>query len=421
MGRKLRGAALRAHKRGKANAEEMVDQTADRVETQQVTTKTNEELFVIDTTGSKNNKANMPRKVKQEIQKEKVQKQKMPKLEQERVNELVEKHDSAKLQQMVKEGKAKLRGDRHAIKQKQHKKNFDLWANEDDNTKKRIKSSNAQADKVLQYAGIKTGIHVAKVVERVSKKDMTAVAVDVAHAGQSYRPDPKAYQAVVQDAVSLELRRQEAEEELKAPLTKGMSPETRALLLGDSDSSDDDDEEDENDNTQDDNTNRLMPKRQNKLTRAERNKQKRLRQEKASQEAERKRKKLLNSVAEIPRFKKELKKHVREHQDKKEKIKADKEAAKPTLGKDVLQRNSQKDPIRVPTLPVALEEEHKEASLRTIKPKGSMLTDRMVSLADRNLTAKRKRPEDRKRGRGGKKRKIKYKEAAMAMDFSRMG
>jgi len=51
MGRKLKGARLRAHKRGKEHVTEMTETKADQVETQAVTDRSNEELFVIDTKG----------------------------------------------------------------------------------------------------------------------------------------------------------------------------------------------------------------------------------------------------------------------------------------------------------------------------------------------------------------------------------
>ena len=73
-----------------------------------------------------------------------------------------------------------------------------------------------------------------------------------------------------------------------------------------------------------------------------------------------------------------------------------------------MQKYSQKDPIHAPTLPVALEAEHKDSSLRTIIPKGSLVTDRMASFADRNLVSKRKMG-DKKRIVQGKRRKVKVK------------
>jgi nucleolar protein 53 len=428
MGRKLRGAALRAHKRGKAHATEIVQLKANHVETSEVAQKSNEELFIIDTSGDK--KAVLPKILKEKLAASKdtgnSKKKQLPKLDQEKVELLIKKHNPKQLQAMAKAGQAKLSGDRNAVRRSQRNRKaagkYDLWGKQED-TKQTVKAENAKLNKVLQIGGIKAEAHVQKVAEPISKRAKDAVSVDVAHSGQSYRPDPKAYHKVIQDAVSLEVRRQKAQDNAKAPLATGMSPETRALLVGDSDTSDDESETDEKDTDNNDN-NHLMPKRQDKFTRAERNKQKRLRLEKAIQDQERQKKKLLNSISEIPRYKKEIKKQQKHLSEKKEQIQAIKISSKPTPGKNVLERVAKEDPINVPTLPVALEEEHKVASLRTIKPKGSLVTDRMASFADRKLVSK-KRVGERKRIRQGKRRKLSVKgkghEIAKAMDYAMMG
>ena len=457
MGRKLRGAALRAHKRGKEQANEMVEEKATQVESQAVVDQTNEELFVIDTTGD--NKAVVPPQLKQlptkKQQAAKHKKSSLPALDQQRVEALVQKHDAKKLQVMAKEGQAKMKGDRRVSQRQQQQKKgkYDLWGADDDgvadntkivtatkgkgknsktktkivrapSSKQDIKDANAKAHKLLQICGIK-GEHASLVAEQVSHKPKGTVAVDVARAGQSYRPDPRQYTAAVQDAVSVELRRQQAQAHAKAPLATGMSDETRALLVGDSSSEDEGSDDEKDEQLLDDNGNALaVRKRPEKMTRAERNKQKRLRAEKVMQDKAKQKKRLENSVAEIPRFKKEIKKHKKELQEKKEQLEAEKEKNKTTPGKDVLQRFSKDDPIHAPTLPVALEAEHKDSSLRTIKPKGSLVTDRMASMVDRNMLSKRKMG-DKKRIMQGKRRKLNVKgkgyEIAREMDHKMMG
>ena len=463
MGRKLKGAALRAYRRGRANAAEIVEENALKAESQTVVNKANEELFVIDTTGD--NKAVVPPQLKQvatkkqQNQQAKYKKSALPALDQQRVEALVQKHDAKKLQAMVQEGQAKMKGDRRRVSQRAQRSNgkYDLWGADDDgvadttptdqgssksgkngkgkkgkhnnkndnnkvvSSKQHIKDANAKADKLLRIGGIK-GEHKSLVAEQISKVAArgTTVAVDVARAGQSYRPDPHQYTTLVQDAVSVELRREKAQAFNKAPLATGMSEETRALLVGDSDSESSDEEVDVDDT----NNSLALQKRPGKMTRAERNKQKRLRSEKALQDELRQQKKLENSIGEIPRFKKEIKKHTQELQQKKDELEEKKEQNKETPGKDVLQRYSKKDPIHAPTLPVALASEHKDSSLRTIKPKGSLITDRMASLADRNLVSKRKMG-DKKRIMQGKRRKLNVKgkgfEIAREMDHKMMG
>ena len=464
MGRKLRGAALRAYRRGRANAKEMVEENALKVESQMVVNKTNEELFVIDTTG--NTKAMVPPQLKQvatnkqQKQAAKYKKSVLPTLDQQKVDKLVQTHAAKQLQDMAREGQAKPRGDRRAVSQRVHRKkgHYDLWGADDDDdgaattstsrssttntnkkgnqsnsnnkqvvvsSKQHIKDANARADKLSRIGGIK-GEHRSLVAEQVSRVPVkgTTVAVDVARSGQSYRPDPHHYNTLVQDAVSLELRRQEAQAHAKAPLATGMSEETRALLVGDSDSESSDDDDDDVDREETSSNHLALQKRPGKMTRAERNKQKRLRSEKALQDELRQKKKLENSIAEIPRFKKEMKKHQQELQQKKDELEQKKKDNKETPGKDVLQRYSKQDPIHAPTLPVALISEYKDSSLRTIKPKGSLITDRMASLADRNLVSKRKMG-DKKRIMQGKRRKLNVKgkgfEIAREMDHKMMG
>lgn len=456
MGRKLKGAALRAYRRGRANAAEIVEDNALKAESQTVVNKADEELFVIDTTGD--SKAQVPPQLKQvatkKQQKQQANKSALPALDQQKVEALVQKHNAQKLQVMVQEGHAKMTGDRRRVSQRAQRNNgnYNLWGAEDDgvadttttaakassgkgkkgkhkqkqnnkvvSSKQHIKDANAEADKLLRIGGIK-GEHKSLVAEQISRVAAkgTTVAVDVARAGQSYRPDPHQYTTLVQDAVSVELRRQKAQAFNKAPLATGMSEETRALLVGDSDS----ESSDEEDDVDDDDTNLALQKRPGKMTRAERNKQKRLRSEKVLQDELRQRKKLENSIGEIPRFKKEIKKHKQELQQKKDELEEKKEQNKETPGKDVLQRYSKKDPIHAPTLPVALASEHQDSSLRTIKPKGSLITDRMASLADRNLVSKRKMG-DKKRIMQGKRRKLNVKgkgfEIAREMDHKMMG
>jgi len=89
------------------------------------------------------------------------------------------------------------------------------------------------------------------------------------------------------------------------------------------------------------------------------------------------------------------------------------------LGKDAWTGLSQKDPIRAPALPVALTEElrpkmkNKEGGdsvgggggLRTVTPKGSLVTDRLESMVARNMMSKRK-TEGRRVVQGKKRPKV---------------
>jgi len=77
------------------------------------------------------------------------------------------------------------------------------------------------------------------------------------------------------------------------------------------------------------------------------------------------------------------------------------------IGSNVLSNLSKLDPINVPSLPVALTEELKNSGggLRSVKPKGSLLTDRMESMVSRKMAYRKK--AYKKNVVEGKRRKMK--------------
>jgi nucleolar protein 53 len=79
--------------------------------------------------------------------------------------------------------------------------------------------------------------------------------------------------------------------------------------------------------------------------------------------------------------------------------------AKP-LGMNVIGKLSELDPINAPSLQVALTDELKDGSLRTVRPKGSLLTDRMESMISRKM-ANRKAAHKKKVVHGKKRKNMK--------------
>jgi len=219
-----------------------------------------------------------------------------------------------------------------------------------------------------------------------SEKKKHTVAVDVAHSGQSYRPDEEMHQNIIGEALAIELRRNEAEEYDRTPIGCGMSEQTLAVLV-DTDN-DDDDEEDNN------NAFFEPKKKKEKLTRAQRNKQRRAKQMKVEHEARKRMKKLLNAVNNVPSLTKEIVREELTKKVKKEELHRLKEEAKAVpLGKNLHEKLMERNPLKVPSLPVALKSELEESggSLRAVKPKGDLLKERLHSLAVRNLAnSKRK-------------------------------
>jgi nucleolar protein 53 len=248
--------------------------------------------------------------------------------------------------------------------------------------------------------------------------------VDVAQGGQSYHPDPVAHKRVIDKAAGIETRRNAANHYNDTPISNGLSAETRAMMVGDSDSEDDEDNNMDVDDGEDDGPVGLLPKRSLKLTRAQHNKKRRVREEEAIIDKRRKTKKLLNSVSEIPRYNKEMKLRTRELQDQRDLEQKTKDAKLPP-GRDVEQKISNANPVNAPTLPVALSSELK-SSLRTIKPKGSLLVDRLTSFRDRKLAPKRAGIDGRKKKfHDGRRRKLrvtgKKNNEGVGSDFVVMG
>eukprot|EP00563_Minutocellus_polymorphus_P013887 CAMPEP_0181052830 /NCGR_PEP_ID=MMETSP1070-20121207/17794_1 /TAXON_ID=265543 /ORGANISM="Minutocellus polymorphus, Strain NH13" /LENGTH=445 /DNA_ID=CAMNT_0023131939 /DNA_START=49 /DNA_END=1387 /DNA_ORIENTATION=+ len=246
-----------------------------------------------------------------------------------------------------------------------------------------------------------------QVKAREARKQMSrpAVAVEVAHAGQSYRPDPEAHQDVIGEALAIEIRRNDAIEYKETPISQGLSEETRALLVG----SDEESSSDDDDDSSGDEGKVRLHKKKDKLTRAQRNKQRRVRAEKNALEKRRAEKRMRASLSEHKKTAKQIAREEVEKAERREelrRLKAERQIE--PLGKGVVTKLSTIDPIRAPALPVALTEELAEqggGTLRTVRPKGSLLTDRMESLVDRKMAARK--TLTRKNVVQGKKRKMK--------------
>ena len=409
MGRKLQGAKLRAKKRGQEASKELVETTAKHVETKQVTEKTNDELFVIDT------KAVLPSK-KTALKKEKKAKHvsKSAK-EQAQIDKLIAKHTKEQLDRMAKKSKQTAR---KATNKGTVKPKFDLWGSSP-------ATSLAEKQRTTKVTGIKPSEHVKITTSRAlpppkkvlssrndddDTKAAAAVKVDLAKSGQSYNPDKLLHRKAILEAVQVEKKREKAEELRKAPISTGMSEETRKYIVGDTDSEDesDSDNDDDNDNKQD---SVKVEKPKEKLTRAQRNKQKRLRAEQREIQERKRRKKLEGSIGEAKTITKQLRKADLEKRKQKTELEHLKIASTQIPGKGVYEKLANENPIHAPTYPVALSTELNKKSgysLRSIKPKGSLLTDRFTSLLDRDMAPK-KQTKRKKRVEGKRRMKMRIK------------
>lgn len=366
---------MRAKKRAREAQLEIVDNTAHEVATSHVTGKPNQELFTLDTTAALVPKELAPAS-KRQTRKSRVAEDK--------VQALLEKHDPATLQKMAT---------RKPTNNKR-KAAFDLWEQQEEVP---------AADKVTRMKGIAPPHLHTKAARAPRKQRQTAVAVDVAQSGQSYHPDRQQHQNVIGEALALELRRKEAQDYKDAPISMGMSEETRALLMGDHD-----DESSTSEEEEEVETTVVLHKQKQKLTRAQRNRQKRIRAQEKEMQERKLAKKRLNAIGQAKTLSKELAKQEALQKERKAQLASLKKEQTRTLGKGFLQHVSLKNPLNAPTLPVALTDEI-SGTLRTMKPKGSLLTDRMESFKDRNM-APMKHVGDRKRiVQGNKRRKLKVK------------
>ena len=230
------------------------------------------------------------------------------------------------------------------------------------------------------------------------------VAVDLPHGGTSYNPDAEQHQEVLGKALAFERRRVDVKQDRAAPLVTDRSELLESVLVGDSDS-DDSDSEEEGDNFLG------ITKKRDKYTKAERNRQKRTKALLVNQKIATSNKKLLNEVGQAGTTTKQILKKTKE--DRKEKERRDKvlaeERAKP-LGENVEEKALERDPLRAPMMSVALSNELPSANptgsgiggMRTMKPKGSLVSERLSSLGLRqgvNLKSQRefKKKEGKKR------------------------
>ena len=409
MGKRLRGAKLRSKKRGTEAEREIVEKHAVQVEEGAVTEKADDELFVIDTTAVVQSKKQLEKKEK------KRKHQSVSAKEAAQIQKLVDTHSAKKLDAMAKKTSITSKRAPKRIKAKQSRPTHDLWADEDQNSSTILTTKTKKSAPMVSSGprGIVPSRHVNIVTTRAlpaqtakHNKDMLPVPVDLAKSGQSYNPDRKEHKMTIREALAVETKREKAEKEAKQSASQGMSAETRALLLGDTDTEDEEDSDDEVES--DSEAMEMTKKRPEKMTRAQRNKQKRIRAEQYEIKERKRQKQLQHELRGVKSVNRKINKEELERKAAKEKIEQLKRESERSKGKDVYQQLADENPRYAPTYPVALPGELKTGtSLRRIKPKGSLVTDRMVSMMDRGMTAKKQLKL--KMRVEGKRRKVKVR------------
>lgn len=440
MGKRKQGS--RATKRAAETYKEFEQTLTEQAEQDRVSSKPDDELFVIDTERKEASAKN--KLVKREKYREKVlnrtDKKTKGKYEPSdkdlrQIHKVLENHGELGAVTLAKRGRAKLDQKRQMRRMagmaKAGKPTYDIWDEPSQPNKKaklvavttgRVAQGGTapveivSVQKNLPNTSGDTDFEVTPLSGQVlSKKQHKArkhaqliakpsLALEIAHPGQSYRPDKEQHQDAIGEALSIEIRRNEAEEYKKAPISNGMSAFTQGYIIRESDSDESSDEEDDDDIA----GSAKLIKKKDKLTRAQRNKQKRVKAEQTALLERKQQKQFMHQINEVKKHDKALKeadKKATEKQKELSQLKEEKQS-KP-LGRDLWNAVSQKDPIRAPSLPVALTEElegkSNGGSLRTVTPKGSLVTDRLESMVARGMISKKK--VDGRRIVQGKRRK----------------
>jgi len=422
--RSKQGAQLRAKKRAKLDAVQLIQATTDRGEQARVQSKPDAELFVLDaqrrdTAATRRSNADDKKKEK-EAEAKKKQKSEYSEREKRKIQKALNTHGKEEIIARAEKGRARLdqRKIRKQISAVVAKPTFDLWDEPPTKADKKSRTSKLVAkppvidpDPIFDPPAQPTPKPSNKQLKGQKLARANAppqLAVEVAHPGQSYHPDKEHHQDAIGEALSIEIRRNEAVEYKKKPISEGMSAFTKGFIVNSDSGEDDSSDEDEDENT----TTKpaaTMIKRKEKLTRAQRNKQKRVKAEETALKERKTRKQFLHQVTEAHIHNKAVKRTEREHAERQGEL-AEMRAERKSrpLGKGLWGKLSEKDPIRAPSLPVALSSELKGkdgsegGGLRTVTPKGSLVTDRLESMVARNMISKKR--VDGRRIVQGKKR-----------------
>ena len=450
MGKSKKGVNQRARKRADEAAALLQEAQAERAAATSVASRADADLFVVDTEGDPSALAHVPKR--QRLGGEKKQrrdKNALSEKDRRQVERILRARGGEGAVAMAQEGRERLDRRRGAKRVAgRARTDFDLWGgdeeggdgdNNNNNNKSKKKKLAVAVSGVAARGGtapvqvvIKTNLHKAtklsrevgaampETATRLSNKQLKArearrqtarpaVAVEVAHAGQSYRPDPAAHQDVIGEALAIEIRRNDAIEYRETPISQGLSEETRALLVDSDDDEESSSSSSEDEDGSDEGGKVRLHKKRDKLTRAQRNKQRRVRAERNALEKRRAEKRMRASLSEHKKTAKEIAREEAEKAERREELRRLRaERRTEPLGRGVATKLSAIDPIRAPALPVALTEELAEqggGTLRTVRPKGSLLTDRMESLVDRKMAARK--TLTKKNVVQGKKRKMK--------------
>jgi Nop53 (60S ribosomal biogenesis). len=424
---KKKGVSKRAQKRANASAVELLEQSIEKQEASRFEEKDDSELFVVETIPNNTSSLSTSKKRKSEhntsalINVKQGKKNRISEKDERQIKTIMKKHSKEELVSMAAASKQRLT---EAKKSKRNpgtaKASFDLWDNSAVENEKQVTmpvisgAMSMAGTAPIQFQQVpKTSLKKnMQLQSNLSKKQLKArnnfeknapvsIKVDPAQPGQSYRPDKEQHQDAIGEALSIEIRRNEALEYKRTPIGNGqLSEETMALIVGSSDDESSDEEESDLEDVV-----IAHQKRTEKLTRTQRNKQKRVKAERVALEERRRKKKLMNQLEQAKKVAKEIKEEEAVKIARRQEINALRvERDSQPVGVNVFEKISELDPINAPSLPVALTDELKNGSLRAIKPKGSLLTDRLESMISRKMA--NRKSKEKKKVVQGKRRNI---------------
>jgi len=260
-------------------------------------------------------------------------------------------HEKLKIERIIRGGSTQVKRNRV---EKKCEPDFDLW--EDNSTAPHIAARTLP--KHLDKA--------APIVEKKLKKARTSTVLSV-HPGQSYNPFPEAHQDVLGMALAVELERAAALEFLQAPICKGFSEQTQKVLVAEE--GDVSSEEESNDGAAS-----FTKKPRKRLTRADRNRQRRRKLGDLQTAVQTREKTVLADISRLPELQKSIEAEQEELKQRKEILQAWKESAdtKP-------QALRKEDVLKAPSLEVPLTDEL-HGTLRLMKSKGCLAEAHMKKM-----------------------------------------
>eukprot|EP00638_Chattonella_subsalsa_P008331 CAMPEP_0117749634 /NCGR_PEP_ID=MMETSP0947-20121206/9846_1 /TAXON_ID=44440 /ORGANISM="Chattonella subsalsa, Strain CCMP2191" /LENGTH=364 /DNA_ID=CAMNT_0005567561 /DNA_START=31 /DNA_END=1125 /DNA_ORIENTATION=- len=358
MGKTQRSKASRKKAAREAEvADEFMDHILEETQQQVMEGKTDSELFVIDKVGSKRK-----RRIASFMKDQKA-----------KGLDKVSKHEQKKMEKLIQTGATKV-----AEVKKQGKKEpeYDLWGTD-------------APELVTETKRISK--HLTKIGPKVKKKAEAAKKATVLsmHPGQSYNPQTDAHQEMLGMALAVELDREEAKKQAQAPLSTGLSAQTKELLMNEEDY----ESSEEEDNAEESKTLRKTSRRKK---RSDRNRHRRKKFEDLKTVEKKREKKILKDINRITEINQDLEEEEEESKQKQEVMKKWKEGAE----QEKLLANIKKDPIKADALVVPLSDEL-HGTMRQMKNKGSLIKEHMeklitVGAAQPKLNKKSRRPKRQK-------------------------